>query len=108
MHDLGGGLAQHGRHIREAGRLAEPLGQLPRHQNLMVTNGDQPRLRQTGDRLGMLVGNLAATNEGDAKHGQNQQLDRINIIYRIGREALMNQISLTRWMDESFFETPSC
>ncbi len=54
--------------IGEALANAEAFAKLPSHERFLIANSHDLAIRDAMDRLHMLVGDLSATDYGDAKH----------------------------------------
>jgi hypothetical protein len=68
VNDIGGGRLQHFPQIGETLANAEALAKLPGHKRFPIANGNNLTIRNTMDGLHVLIGNLAATDYGNAKH----------------------------------------
>ena len=68
MNDVRRSCRQHFSQIEEMFGNAEAFAKLPSHERFLIANSHDLAIRDAMDRLHMLVGDLSATDYGDAKH----------------------------------------
>ena len=71
VNDIRSTRLQHFLQIGKAFRNAKALPQLLRHEQFPIANGYNPAIRNPMDGLHMLIGNFAATDDGDCQHRES-------------------------------------